>query len=604
MWFRTRFQACVYFASVFQAMSCGIHYLASVFMAVTPNFVCGFPGNVSSVLFHNSSASSIEDIWTLWTSTENYIVVQLENGEIWELDQCSRSKREVSLDLAYEYKGNKSVFPCSDGFLYDDTKWKSTVVTQWDLVCDREWLAKLIQPTFMLGVLIGAVIFGDIADRLGRQRVIWFTSAGQFVFGIAVAFTFDYYGFVIVRFLLAMVSSGYLVVAFVYVTEFVGIKARTWASMHVHAFFAMGIMIVALVGFFVRTWWVYQIFLTIATLPFVLCCWMLPETPFWLLSEERYEDAQKVIDTMARWNKVSTSCKVSELCSVQQDDLARTGDNDTSSTKKHTILDLFCNWQIARRTITVWLIWFTGSLGYYVFSLSSVSLGGNEYLNLFLIGAVELPCYIIACLAMDRLGRRNTLIPFLILSALICVLIMFIPQDFNILIILANMAGKFSIGVAFGLIYLYTAELYPTVVRSLAVGSGSMMCRVGSVVAPFCVYLRSVWIFMPLNRIIPACTVLIPCEQNTSFAHSLILLHNLFIYATKKLLVGIMALLSGILTIMLPETLGKPLTNTLVEATEMGRNKKSCSEKTPPAHSGAALEKIEMFGQERVGTDK
>ena len=65
-----------------------------------------------------------------------------------------------------------------------------------------------------------------------------------------------------------------------------------------------------------------------------------------------------------------------------------------------------------------------------------------------------------------------------------------------------------------------------------------------------------------------------------------------------------MALLSGILTIMLPETLGKPLTNTLVEATEIGRNKKSCSGKTPPAHSGAALEKIEMFGQETVSTEK
>ncbi|XP_068794129.1 solute carrier family 22 member 16 isoform X3 [Struthio camelus] len=558
-----RFQAFVYFATVFQAMSCGIHYLASVFMAVTPNFVCDIPGNVSSVLSYNSSGSSVEDIWTLWTSTENYIVVQLGNGETWELNQCSRSKREVSSDLTYEYEGNKSEFSCSDGFLYDHTKWKSTIVTEWDLVCDREWLAKLIQPTFMLGVLIGAVIFGDIADRMGRRRVIWFTSAGQFVFGIAVAFTFDYYSFVVVRFLLAMVSSGYLVVAFVYVTEFVGTKARTWASMHVHAFFAVGIMVVALVGFLIRTWWVYQIFLSITTLPFVLCCWMLPETPFWLLSEERYEDTQKVINIMARWNKVSTPCKISELCSVRQDDLVsgRTGDNDLSSTKKHNILDLFCNWHIARRTITVWLVWFTGSLGYYVFSLSSVNLGGNEYLNLFLIGAVELPSYIIACIGMDKLGRRNTLIPFLLSSALICVLIMFIPQDFNILIILANMAGKFSIGVAFGLIYLYTAELYPTIVRSLAVGSGSMMCRVGSVVAPFCVYLRSVWIFMPL------------------------------------LLVGIMALLSGILTIMLPETLGKPLTNTLVEATEMGRNKESCSGKTPP-------EKIEMFGQETASIEK
>lgn len=187
---------------------------------------------------------------------------------------------------------------------------------------------------------------------------------------------------------LPQVSSGYLVVAFVYVTEFVGIKARTWASMHVHAFFAIGIMVVALVGFLVRTWWVYQIFLSIATLPFVLCCWMLPETPFWLLSEGRYEDAQKVINTMARWNKVSTPCKVAELYSVQQDGpvSGSTGDNDAPSAKKHNILDLFCNWYIARRTITVWLVWFTGSLGYYVFSLSSVNLGGNEYLNLFLIG--------------------------------------------------------------------------------------------------------------------------------------------------------------------------------------------------------------------------
>ncbi|XP_065257488.1 solute carrier family 22 member 16 [Emys orbicularis] len=515
-----RFQACVYFASVFQAISCGIHYLASVFMAVTPKFVCSVPGN-------------------------------LENGEIWELDQCSRSKREGSLYLAYEYSGNKSVFSCSDGYIYDHTKWKSTIVTEWDLVCHREWLAKLTQPTFMLGVLLGAVIFGDMADRVGRRYIMWFTSTGQFLFGIAVAFTFDYYSFVIIRFLLAMVSSGYLVVVFVYVTEYVGIKARTWASMHVHAFFAVGIMVVALVGFLVRTWWIYQIFLSVTTLPFVLCCWMLPETPFWLLSEGRYEEAQKIVNVMARWNKVSTPCKISELCSVQQDDLVRcrTGDNDTSTVKKHSILDLFYNWHIARRTITVWLIWFTGSLGYYVFSLSSVNLGGNEYLNLFLIGAVELPAYVVACIGMDKLGRRNTLTPFLISSAVICALIMLIPQDFSILSVLANMAGKFAIGVAFGLIYLYTAELYPTVIRSLAVGSGSMMCRVGSIVAPFCVYLTSVWIFMP------------------------------------QLLVGIMAFLSGMLTLMLPETLGKPLTNTLAEAAELGTNKNSWfSNKATPIH--------------------
>lgn len=176
-------------------------------------------------------------------------------------------------------------------------------------------------------------------------------------------------------------------VVFVYVTEYTGIKARTWASMHIHAFFAVGIMVVALVGYLARTWWVYQICLSVATLPFVLCCWMLPETLFWLLTEERYEEAQKLINVMARWNKVSTPCKIAELCPMQDDLVnSRMGDHDSSPMKKHNVLDLFHNWHIARRTITVWLIWFTGSLGYYVFSLSSVNFGGNEFLNLFLIG--------------------------------------------------------------------------------------------------------------------------------------------------------------------------------------------------------------------------
>ncbi|XP_053566832.1 solute carrier family 22 member 16 [Bombina bombina] len=550
-----RFQACIYFASAFQAISCGIHYLASVFIAITPKYICNPPGNISNVLLLNASTTNINNIWGLWSSSKAYLVVQQENGEIWELNQCNRFKREDTYNVTYEYEGNKTLFSCSDGFLYDHTNLESSIVTEWDLVCDREWLAKLSQPTFMFGVLIGAVIFGDIADRLGRRPIMWFTSTGQFLFGVAVAFTFNYYSFVIVRFLLAMVSSGYLVVVFVYVTEFVGIKARTWASMHIHAFFAVGVTVVALVGYLVRTWWIYQIILSLATLPFILCCWMLPETPFWLHSQGKYSEVEKVIATMEKWNKVKTPCKLSEICPVKKNNVDE--QNDVPTTKKHNILDLFYTCSFARRTISVWLIWFTGSLGYYVFALNSVNLGGNEYLNLFLAGAVEIPSYIVACIGMDKLGRRNTLAPFLILSAIICGTIMLIPQDYSTVTIVISMAGKFTISVAFGVIYLYTAELYPTIVRSLAVGSGSMICRMGSVVAPFCVYLTDVWIFMP------------------------------------QLLVGIMAFLTGILTLMLPETLGMPLTNTIEEAAKMGTKKGTAARKLSAELNGTFIDKLE-----------
>ncbi|KAG8444668.1 hypothetical protein GDO86_009727 [Hymenochirus boettgeri] len=524
-----RFQATIYITSAFQVISCGIHYLASVFIAVTPKYICGASGNISTVLLPNASTATIQDAWQSWTASQHYIVIQQENGEIWELNQCSRFKREDSFNLTYSYEGNKTLYSCSNGYYYDHTNLDSSIVTDWDLVCDREWLAKLCQPTFMFGVLIGAVVFGDIADRLGRRLIIWVTSTGQFLFGIAVAFTFDYYSFVIVRFLLAMVSSGYLVVVFVYVTEYTGIKARTWASMHVHVFFAIGVMVVAVVGYLVRTWWIYQIILSVMTMPFVLCCWMLPETPFWLHSQGKHKEVEQLIFRMEKWNKVDAFCNLSEICPVHEMEI-----QDAQILKKQNVLDLFCTWSIAKRTIIVWLIWMTASLGYYVFALNAVNLGGNEYLNLFLSGAVEIPSYTLACFGMEKIGRRNTLAPSLLLCAVICGVIMSIPQNISTVTIAMSMAGKFSITVAFGLIYLYTAELYPTIVRSLAVGSGSMMCRIGSVVAPFCVYLTDVWIFFP------------------------------------QLLVGIVALFTGVLTMLLPETLGKPLTSTMEEAADMG----------------------------------
>ncbi|XP_004406787.1 PREDICTED: solute carrier family 22 member 16 [Odobenus rosmarus divergens] len=550
-----RFQIVLYFICAFQNISCGIHYLASVFMTVSPYHTCRPPGNVSQVLFHNISSWRLEDIWILFfTGHEDQIIVQLQNGEVWELTSCHRFRRDEKSGLNSDYNGQKSSFPCLDGYIYDKSKWDSTVVTQWDLVCNREWFAKMVQPVFMLGVLLGAMIFGYLSDRLGRRLVLWSTSTGIFFFGIAVAFSSDYYSFMIARFLLAMSGSGYLVVVFVYVTEFIGMKSRTWACIQMHSFFAIGTMVVALTGYFVRTWWTYQIVLSTVTVPFVMCCWILPETPFWLLSEGRYEEAQRVVDMMAKWNRAS-SCKLSELLSL---DLNGPVGNEPFEVKKHNLLDLFYDWNVGTRTLIVWLIWFTGCLGFYFFSLNSVNLGGNEYLNLFLMGAVEIPAYVFICWGMDSIGRRNVLVFSLISGGLLCGVVMVIPKDYFVWTVVVTMAGKFAIGASFGLIYLYTAELYPTMVRSLAVGSGSMVSRVGSIAAPFWVSLSSTWTFLP------------------------------------QLLVGILAFISGVLSLMLPETMGMPLATTWEEAAKQDTEKES-SGKLSPTTKNTALEKMEVI---------
>lgn len=189
------------------------------------------------------------------------------------------------------------------------------------------------------------------------------------------------------------VSSGYLVVVFVYVTEFTGIKVRTWTSQHVHAAFAVGIMVVALTGYLVRVWWIYQIILSTCTSPFLLFCWKFPETPFYLIAKGRYQEAQALLDTVARVNGIEHSLKVEELLEPKERENGKAlleeveGQRQAAAPEKRlSILDLFGSWRMAARTCTVWAIWFIGSLGYYVFSLGSVNLGGNQYINLFLAG--------------------------------------------------------------------------------------------------------------------------------------------------------------------------------------------------------------------------
>ncbi|KAM5166789.1 solute carrier family 22 member 16 [Callospermophilus lateralis] len=415
-----RLQIFLYFICAYQNVSCGIHYVSTIFMLITPEYTCKPPGEVKRAVFQNVSHWRLEEILTLLSpGQKDHISVELQDGEIWELTRCSRIWRENMSHLDYEYVGYEHNVSCSDGYVYDRSKWENTAVTMWDLVCDQKWYADMIQPFIMLGVLLGAIIFAYLSDRLGRRMVLWCTSTGIFLFGIMSVFTFDYYSFVIARFLLAATASGYHVVVFTYVMEFIGMKFRTCMSIHLHTFFAIGVIAVALMSQIVKTMWIYQMILSTVTVPFILCCWMLPETPFWLVSKGKYKEAQVLVDIIAEGNH-GAPCDLSELFSLDRNGPV----NDPSVANKHN----------KSQDATIWKI---------------------------------------------------------------------------VIVII----GKLAIGSAFGLIYIYTAELYPTFIRSTAVGSGSMAGRVVSIVSPFTKEIAKTWIVLPETTGKPLATTWEEFEQ-------------------------------------------------------------------------------------------
>ncbi|XP_015352844.1 solute carrier family 22 member 16 [Marmota marmota marmota] len=530
-----RLQIFLYFICAYQNVSCGIHYVSTIFMLITPEYTCKPPGEVKRAVFQNVSHWRLEEILTLLSpGQKDHISVELQDGEIWELTRCSRIWRENMSHLDYEYDGYEHNISCSDGYVYDRSKWENTAVTMWDLVCDQKWYADMIQPFIMLGVLLGAIIFAYLSDRLGRRMVLWCTSTGIFLFGIMSVFTFDYYSFVIARFLLAATASGYHVVVFTYVMEFIGMKFRTCMSIHLHTFFAIGIITVALMSQIVKTMWIYQMILSTVTVPFILCCWMLPETPFWLVSKGKYKEAQVLVDIIAEGNH-GMPCDLSELFSLDRNGPV----NDTSVANKHNVTELFLDWNIASRIFMLWIIWLTCSLGFSFFNMDRFNVINDEYLRLILVGSLEIAASSFLSIVLDRVGRRKVLICSLLCTVLICGTLMVIPQDATIWKIVIVIIGKLAIGSAFGLIYIYTAELYPTFIRSTAVGSGSMAGRVVSIVSPLTKEIAKTWIVVP------------------------------------QLSLAILALLSVLLSIQLPETTGKPLATTWEEFAQLEAKEKS-----------------------------
>lgn len=137
-----------------------------MFLVETPKFLCGVD-NITDVLFVNHTAGSLQDVWSEYSPGKGPVVVRTAAGQQWELSQCQRALRlDAGDELRYVFNGTKTVdATCAGGFVYDLSEVYQNIVTDWNLVCEREWLAKLAQPTFMLGVLIGALVFGDVADR-------------------------------------------------------------------------------------------------------------------------------------------------------------------------------------------------------------------------------------------------------------------------------------------------------------------------------------------------------------------------------------------------------------------------------------------------------
>ncbi|KAG9475516.1 hypothetical protein GDO78_003752, partial [Eleutherodactylus coqui] len=173
--------------------------------------------------------------------------------------------------------------------------------------------------------------------------------------------------------------------------------------------------------------------------------------------------------------------------------------------------------------------WFSTSFSYYGLAMDLQKFGVSIYLIQVIFGAVDFPAKLISTTSMIYIGRRVTQFFSLILGGLAIMANIFVPSELQTLRTSLAVFGKGCLAASFSCVFLYTTELYPTVVRQSGLGWCSTMARVGGIVAPLVKMLGEFYPFLPL------------------------------------LIYGGSPIISGLIVYFLPETVNQPLPDTIDE---------------------------------------
>jgi putative MFS transporter len=331
---------------------------------------------------------------------------------------------------------------------------------------------------FFLGMLLGAMGFGRLADRIGRRQVLIITVSCDALFGALSVFAPDFTILLVLRFLTGAAVGGTLPVDYAMMAEFLPAKNRGRWLVMLEGFWAVGTLIVALAAWAaslagVADAWRYIFAVTaIPAIAGIGLRFLVPESPLYLLRTGREQEARAVVDRMLVVN--GHPALASDVKLVSPPPVRATG--------------IFSE-GIRQRSLMILAIWFLVSVSYYgVFTWMPARLAGEGfgfvrgYGFLVLVALAQVPGYALAAYGVEKWGRKPTLIGFCLLSSLGCLLFVLAPSA--TLIGAALLVMSFALLGTWGALYAYTPELYPTTSRATGMGAAGAMARLGGLLAP------------------------------------------------------------------------------------------------------------------------
>ena len=339
----------------------------------------------------------------------------------------------------------------------------------------------------LFGMFIGAAASGVLADRYGRRAILIVT---LLVYSVATGLTALAWGYgvlLLLRFVTGLGLGGELPVASTLVAEVAPAKKRGRMLVLLESFWAYGWILAALIGYLVIPEYGWRVAFLIGSLPALYALVLrrrLPESPRYLLRKGRHAEA---------WDAAAT-------LGIEYDgtDEERRDAPSAPGSGGGTGLGLLWSAPYAKRTAMLWVLWFGMVFSYYgIFTwlpqILATSAGYGlvrSFEFVLLITIAQIPGYFSAAYFVERWGRKATLVTYLLGSAAAALAfgLRGLGADASgaEIVLWGSLVSFFNLG-AWGVLYGYTPELYPTDARGSGAGWAAGIGRVGGTVGPYLV---------------------------------------------------------------------------------------------------------------------